>query len=199
MKAARVVAVTLLGAGWLAIASLAAAQTQAPTGELSLDGVGPFEGTLGSYCITAGGISSCGDSPWLTPKIGREAKPGQAIVFRLGDGRPITSWEVVYGSAAEFQPDEIELSGTESTSLTSIKFGGPPAGDWVISVTAHFAEGDATYYFRVHVLGLPETDTVSVAARGEYPARGEQDWLMVLLAAAGGYAGWRLRRIAMAA
>ena len=168
----------------------------APAGELTIDGQGPFAGTLGTSCVTTDSMSGCSDAPWLTPSSGPSPRANADMAFELGDGSQISSWQATYGDAAEPDPDLQFLDEAEETDTTAFSFSGPPTGDWVVSVYVRYhnaeATGDATYYFRVHA-GMPETDTVAPTL----PPAGRSDGValaLLIAAVVGAVAGWRLRR-----
>jgi hypothetical protein len=178
------------------VAAVAVAKEEVlPRGELTVDGAGPFVGTLGSNCITSNSVSGCSDTPWLTPSSGPSVRASADMSFHLADGSKITSWSATYGDASQFEPTISALDGQEESSSTAFSFTGPPCGDWVVSVFVRFqsadASGDATYYFRIHA-GMPETDPVAPTA----PSTEGSDLValtLLMAALAGGFVGWRLR------
>jgi hypothetical protein len=180
--------------GFLALAPSVLA-SQAPGGELFIDGAGPFAGTLGSNCVSTSSTSGCSDSPWLTPKSGPTADIGANLRFAFDNPVPITEWSASYGDASDPDPDPIDLGDESDVNTDAANFPAPPAGDWVVSVFVSFGNnsisGDATYYFRLHV-GQPNTDTIAVAPAA--PATMVALFVGVLLMAGlvGASAGWRI-------
>jgi hypothetical protein len=185
----------------LAVVSLAAVPTVAaagpPDGELTVDGRGPTIGVLGTYCYFGDGAEGCHDAEWIIPRHGPRAPEGAAFVFALADHSSISSWNAEVAPAVEGvdsvpEPDTDWLAGAEDTSVDSLSFTGPPAGDWVLRVSVEFESGGgAQYYYRLHV-GMPETATAPAPVP---PAVPDPDhWLFMALAAlAGAVIGWRIR------
>jgi hypothetical protein len=119
-------------------------------------------GWLGTFCWA----STCVDAGRLPPRSQLPelfADAGTEYTFSLADGTSFYSWSAWYRRDSNEEPTKIASGGQrldpDSTAptpvpLTEATFPGPDQEDGVLTVNVTFADGDATYAWRI-MLGTP--------------------------------------------
>jgi hypothetical protein len=114
-----------------------------PAAALMAEGGDPVEGQLGTYLWGSGGS----DSPWL-PGARIAVGAGEPLAVSIAAERAPVSWSARFVPASAGGPAGATPLGSGQGSP---RFAAPDPGTWTVEVHLVFAQGEASYFWRLDV------------------------------------------------
>jgi hypothetical protein len=138
--------------------------TDAPPAAELASAAGEVAALQGSYCWTRASTMTglCADTPFLDPTEVLPVRQGEALTLSFETTMSPTSISVRRFD----RPNAPELQTLTLPAANPARFRADlPAGVWILVVFTRWAQGDATYFFKVDVRAAPGDPTPAPPAR----------------------------------